>query len=139
MTKYYPIKEPGMPKIIARSLTTVLETDLLNIIMDRIKGIARPNLVAKTLSLDLLKKLSDNYQLVPSRIVASIEEGVCITYNQVTTLDDRSMIIEVYNDTSIALIITDNTTKKIIYREDVQRMDLSSAVEIFKNLRKENS
>ena len=122
-----------MPKIIARSLTTVLETDLLSIIMDRIKGIAHPNLVAKTLSLDLLKKLSDNYQLVPSRIVASIEGGVFITYDQVTAWDDRSMIIEVYNDTGVALIVTDNIAKKTVYREDVQRMDLSNAVEIFKN------
>ena len=95
--------------------------------------------MAKTLSLDLLKKLSDNYQLAPSRIVASIEEGVCITYDQVTAWDDRSMIIEVYNDTSVALIITDNAVKKTVYREDVQRMDLSNAVEVFKNPCKKDS
>jgi hypothetical protein len=98
-----------------------------------IEGIARPNMVAKIGSFELLKKLWSYHQILPTGIAASIEEGICLTYDRVDAWEDHSLIIEVYNDLSIALIVTDNNAKKTIYREDAKGTDLNHAVEIFKN------
>jgi hypothetical protein len=103
------------------------------------EGIARPNIEAKMRCLRLLEQLERDYHLIPDSIAASIEEGICITYDRISAREDHSLIIEIYNDLTMALIVTDNQAKKTIYREDVQGMDVSRAVEIFQNPRFEDT
>lgn len=99
------------------------------------EGIDRPNMAAKIESFSIIQKLLEEYQLIPISIAASIEEGICITYNNVTGWQDKSLIIEVYNDLEIALIVTDNKKKKTIYGADVRNSDFETAVEIYQNYR----
>lgn len=99
------------------------------------EGIERPNVAAKTHCLALIKKLFAEYQLIPSNILPSIEEGIGIRYDNSAAWEDRSMLIEVYNDLDIALIVTDNIGKETIYREDVREMNFNHAVEVYQNNR----
>lgn len=99
------------------------------------KGIEKPNMAAKTQCLSAITVLFHEYQLVPSSIVDSVEEGICVRYDGATAWEDRSMVIEYYNDLEIALIILDNSQKEVIYREDVREMNFAHAVKIYQNNR----
>ena len=98
-------------------------------------GIEKPNMAAKTQCFSAIKELHIQYQLAPSSILASVEEGLCVKYDMATAWVDRSMVIEFYNDLDIALIVTDNERKEVVYREDVREMNFDHAVEAYQNNR----
>jgi hypothetical protein len=96
------------------------------------EGVSQPHVAAKEKCLAMCKQLFKTYRLMPSTILPSIEEGIYISYDKITDIFNKSMIIEVYNTMDIALIICDNAKKVTIYGEDVLGMDFNNAVSIFK-------
>ena len=94
-------------------------------------GVAQPNATAKEGGLEVCKRLFEEYRLVPSAILPSIEEGIYISYDKITADFNRSMIIEVYNTAEVALIICDNAKKKTMHSEDISGMNFRRAVSIF--------
>jgi hypothetical protein len=146
-TRHFAITSPTRPRIetsTRESLAILNQTSFWNQqVFKRLpfparweaEGIERPNLVSKKESLSVLEKLLKEHQLIPISIAASIEEGICITYNHVSGWQDKSLIIEVYNDLNIALIVTDNKKKEIIYGQDIHDGDFEAAVEAYKDYR----
>jgi hypothetical protein len=96
------------------------------------EGISQPHIATKEKCLAMCKQLFKTHRLMPTTILPSIEEGIYISYDNITDDFNKSMIIEVYNTMDIALIICDNAKKVTIHNEDVSGMDFNNAVSIFK-------
>jgi hypothetical protein len=96
------------------------------------EGVSQPNVATKVRCLEICTQLFKKHHLMPSTILPSIEEGIYISYDKITDVFNKSMIIEVYNTMDIALIICDNVKKVTIHGEDVLGMNFNNAVSIFK-------
>ena len=68
------------------------------------EGIHPPTLECRKLAKSVVLQLLKEHQLYPSRISATIEEGVFVNY--VNHINKRNLSIEIYNDLDIAAIIT---------------------------------
>jgi hypothetical protein len=96
------------------------------------EGVALPTAAAKEKTFKVCETLFKDYFLMPDAIRPTVEEGIFLSYDRVTDVINKSMKIEVYNTMEIALIVCDNIKKKTIYNEDIEGMDFSRAISIFK-------
>jgi hypothetical protein len=93
-----------------------------------VEGIHPPTLECRKLAKVVVLQLLKNYSIYPSRISATIEEGIFINYiNHVDRLD---LSIEVYNDLDIAAIVTRD--KEIIMSADIANENFTEIIQIFK-------
>jgi len=96
------------------------------------EGVSQPNVAAKEKCFEICKQLFKKYNLMPSTILPSVEDGIYISYDKITDDVNKSMIIEVYNTMDIALIVCDNAKRVILHSEDIWGMGFNRAVSIFK-------
>ena len=92
------------------------------------EGIHPPTLECRKLAKSVVLQLLKEHQLYPSRISATIEEGVFVNY--VNHINKRNLSIEIYNDLDIAAIITRD--KEIIISADISNEDFAKISQIFK-------
>ncbi len=90
-------------------------------------GIRPPNSECQEKTRSVVSQLLKEHQLYPSRISATIEEGIFVNY--INHINKRSMSIEIYNDLDIAAIITHD--KEIIISADIANEDFTKIIEIY--------
>lgn len=91
------------------------------------EGIQQPTLECRKLTKSIILRLLIEQRLHPSRISATIEEGVFVNY--VNHINNCNLAIEIYNDLDIAVIVTRD--KEIINSWDIIDGDLTKAIKIF--------
>jgi len=96
-----------------------------------VEGIDPPSFACRKLAKAIVIQLLKDYQLYPSRISATIEEGVFINY--INHVNKLNLTIEAYNDLEVAAIITRD--KEIIFSTDISNENLTEIIQIF-NARK---
>ncbi len=93
----------------------------------RLKGINPPNIDAKKTAEKVCFNLYDFYSLIPIKITPTKEEGIFIYYKNFN--NNRVLLIEVYNNLEIAALVNDETTRNIIYSEDIKALDFINIIE----------
>jgi hypothetical protein len=78
--------------------------------------ISPPTVFCKEIAERVTKSIYSVYRLIPQRISPTIEEGIFISYKNFD--NNRSLSIEIYNDSDIAAIVTHE--KRIIKVTDIQ-------------------
>lgn len=91
------------------------------------EGVHPPTLECRKLAKSVVLQLLKIYQLYPSRISATIEEGAFINY--INHVNKHNLSIEVYNDLDIAAIITRD--KEIIMSADITNENFKEIIQIF--------
>jgi hypothetical protein len=91
------------------------------------EGVPPPTSECRRLAKSVVLQLLKEHQLYPSRISATIEEGIFVNY--VNHVNNRHLSIEVYNDLDIAAIV--NRDKEMIASTDISNEDFSKIIEIF--------
>lgn len=71
------------------------------------EGIASPNLASKKKSFEICQFIFFQRKIFPSKIASTKEEGIYLSY----IADNKSLIIEVYNNLEVAAIVTNNEKK----------------------------
>jgi len=91
------------------------------------QGITPPNIEAKKIAQKICFSLYDDYSLIPIRIVPTKEEGVFIYYKNFN--NNRTLLVEVYNNLEVAALMNDETNKRILYSEDIKNCNFVFAIE----------
>ncbi|MFW6219934.1 MAG: hypothetical protein ACOC33_03760 [bacterium] len=91
------------------------------------EGIESPNIIAKTNALYVCYVLL-NSGIFIQRIASTKENGIYLALDS----NNKSLIIEAYNDGDIGVVISDNDKKHIIYNEDVEKFDLNPIISEWK-------
>ena len=96
------------------------------------EGVLPPNFQCKKIAKNLLVLLFDRFELMPEKIAPTIEGGIFIKYQNVE--NDHELIIEVYNDSDIAALISFD--KKILGAFDVIDVEheFTSIMKLFNEL-----
>lgn len=89
-------------------------------------GIAAPTDSCKKLALEVCNHIFKNYNLLPTIIVSTVEEGIYLQFSK----NSKSLTIEVYNDLEIAALVNDESTKKILSSEDIKNLDFSRMINL---------
>lgn len=92
------------------------------------EGIAAPNMLSKVKAFEICCYLFKNHTLIPDRIAPTKEEGVFLAYD--TIAEDKTLIIEVYNDLESSMLVNDNVNKKILFAQEVVDLNFSQAVNL---------
>jgi hypothetical protein len=92
-------------------------------------NISYPTLKCKINTKEISHFLYNTYKIIPSRIAASIEEGILIYY--LNERNNRSLSIEIYNDLEIAAIVNDERNNKIIYNELIEHNNFEIIMNYF--------
>lgn len=101
--EYYTKPESSQKKQLLAKL------DSINYPKDWIaQGIKPANVQCKKLTKEILIELFEKYELIPSRIEPSIETAYFLKYNNY--INNKELIIEIYNDLEIAALINQNKT-----------------------------
>lgn len=82
------------------------------------EGIFAPNLASKQKTEGVCNDLYEKYNIFPFRVVPNKEEGITIIYRNHD--NNRSLIIEVYNNLEIAGLVNDDLNKEIIVSMDIK-------------------
>lgn len=133
ITGEYPQGYDPVEGIIAAKFNPLVEQ--LNYWVDSInlpskwvvEGIHPPTSECRVLAKSAILRLLKDYQLFPSRISATIEEGVFVNY--INHINKLNLSIEVYNDLDVAAIITRD--KEIILSADISNENFTDIVQIF--------
>jgi hypothetical protein len=88
------------------------------------EGIATPTEDCKKLTLEVCNHIFKTYNLLPTIIASTVEEGIYLRFDKNT----KSLIIEVYNDLEIAALVND--AKKISGFEDIKNLDFSRMINL---------
>lgn len=94
-----------------------------------LENISFPTLKCKIKAKKISHFLYKKYKIFPSRIAASIEEGILIYY--LTKKNNRSLSVEIYNDLEIAAIVNDEKNNKIIYNELIEKNNFETIMNHF--------
>jgi hypothetical protein len=94
------------------------------------EGIAAPTEDCKKLTLEVCNHISKNYNLLPTIIASTVEEGIYLRFDRDTKNTKKSLTVEVYNNLEIAALVNDNSTKKILGFEDIKNLDFSRMINI---------
>ncbi len=117
---------PETPKLNNNQLTAIQEKFLMQqqLIIKEIENISNswdeeniipgPNKKSIELTLEIINNLAVQ-NIHPNRITPSVEEGMCLTFNN----NNRILYFELYNDGDIGYIIEDIKFNRIIENEDV--------------------
>jgi len=73
-------------------------------------------------------KLYRKNGLIPTRVAASIEEGLAIAYRH-SFFTKRTMLVEVYNSGQVVAIV--NEDKNILFCDEVEKNSFSAALDAF--------
>lgn len=92
-------------------------------------GIAKPNIHSKEETVKVCRHLFDEYELIPFRIVPTKEGGLTVLYEDFS--NNRSLIIEIYNDLDIAALVNDNKNKSVISSVDIRSLNFSEIVKAY--------
>lgn len=90
------------------------------------EAIDQPTDECRKLAKLVVSKLLYEKQMTPSRIGATIEEGIFVNYIRA---NNKHLSIEIYNDLRIAAIVTLN--KQILISADITNNDFSEILTIF--------
>jgi|GEM_PF-3086875 hypothetical protein len=96
------------------------------------EGINKPNILAKDNAVSICKQLYTRYNLIPSSILPTKEEGIYIDYDNFDSDKSLSLIIETYNDSATAVVVYDNINNNTLYSEDINELNFEKAVRSFK-------
>ena len=77
------------------------------------ENIDPPNINAKELAQNVAVQLFNNYELIPMKILPSVEGGITLFYKSIVN-SAIVLIVEIYNDLEIATLVNDDREKKII-------------------------
>lgn len=91
------------------------------------EGISPPNIDAKTITKKICLNLHDSYGLIPIKIAPSKEEGVFVYYKHFN--NDRTLLVEVYNNLEVAALVNDEANKNIVYSEDIKTLNFINVIE----------
>lgn len=91
------------------------------------EGIFQPTAECKKLATNVVLKLYNEYDIYPTRISATVEEGIFIKY--VNYINKKELSIEIYNDLDIASLVTKD--KEIITSKDIVDESFSEMYRIF--------
>ncbi|MBF0338205.1 MAG: hypothetical protein HQL05_10270 [Nitrospirae bacterium] len=72
----------------------------------RLEGISPPTDDCKETTISTIKYIYDCFKIIPSRIAATIEEGLFFKY--INKANGNELSIEIYNDLEKAAILTNN-------------------------------
>ena len=130
--EYYQGHDPSEGIILARFNPFITQLnhwiDSISIPQKWVQEVIHPpTLECRALAKSVVLKLLKEHQLYPSRISATIEEGVFVNY--IDHINKRNLSIEIYNDLDIAVIITQD--KEIITSIDISNEDFAKIIQIF--------
>ena len=91
------------------------------------EGIRPPTLECRKLAKSVTVRLLKTYRLYPSRVSATIEEGVFINY--INHVNRSTLSIEAYNDLDLAAIVTRD--KEIILSADISDENFKEVIQVF--------
>lgn len=83
-----------------------------------IKDIEQPTNECRKLSKEVVNYILNRYAILPTTIAATVEEGVYLAY----TSGPYRMVLEVYNDLTIAGLVADTVNQKILLSEAIGTM-----------------
>ncbi len=89
--------------------------------------ISPPTVECKNKTESTVLNFYKNFQLYPTRISASIEEGIFIKY--INHENQKELSIEIYNDLDIAAIITRHN--EILFKKDISDESFSEVHRVF--------
>ena len=81
-------------------------------------NVAQPTDECRKLSKEAVNYLLNRYTILPNEVSATIEEGIYLAYTNGT----RKMILEVYNNLTIAGLVADTDKQEILISEDIGTM-----------------
>lgn len=90
------------------------------------QGIDIPNSISIALSELIIKSLYKD-KLVPFRITASAEGGICLVFKNKTA----ALYLEVYNDGEIGFIVEDFIEKKILQNSEIELQAVEATIKNF--------
>jgi hypothetical protein len=91
------------------------------------EGVNPPNMEAKTIAQNVCFNLYDDYSLIPIRFAPTKAEGIFVYYKNF--INNRALLVEVYNNLEMAALVNDETNKKILYSEDIKSSNFISVIE----------
>ena len=83
-----------------------------------VEDVAQPTDECRKLSKEAVNYILNSYTILPSRVAATVEEGIYLEYNHNT----NRMRIEIYNDLTIAGLVSNMATETILISEDICTM-----------------
>jgi hypothetical protein len=98
-----------------------------------VEGVAKPNEAAKSRAFKVCKSLLETYELIPDRIVPSIEGGVYISYSEKRDSVEKTLVVEVYNTSEVAALVNLDSEKRILYSEDIRNMRFEKVMKVFRD------
>lgn len=78
-----------------------------------------PNDIARNNALKICTKIYDKYKIEPVVIDATVESGIYIRYKK----NNKTLIVECYNDCDIGCLVNDDDKKEILFNEDIDDID----------------
>lgn len=84
-------------------------------------GVEPPNRACKDKTIEICRHLYYNYLLIPNRIASAKECGIYIAYIN----NDRTMVVEIFNDLDVCAIVNNNTTKQHTFCEIISNVDFN--------------
>ena len=82
-------------------------------------GVSPPNQLAKNIAIDIVGHLAQNNNVTPTRIAASIDEGIFIAYDFWQQFNLKQVIIEVPNAGGIGAVLNDKSGKQVLESVDI--------------------
>ena len=83
-----------------------------------LKDVAQPTDECRKLSKEVVNYILNRYTILPSEVAATVEEGIYLAY----TNDTRKMVLEVYNNLTIAGLVADTDKQEILLSNDISTM-----------------
>ena len=93
------------------------------------EDVSPPNSECKSKTYEVCKKLFRDYALRPNSILASIEEGIYLSFDSKSEVS--SLIVEIYNNLEIATLVNDNLKKEVVRSADIINADFVDIVKKF--------
>jgi len=90
------------------------------------EGVEPPNDQAKKGAYKICHDLYKKQSLQPTVIACTKENGIYLTFKK----DNKSLIIEVYNDGDIGALVNNDEKKEILYNEDIKDYNFDTCITI---------
>lgn len=88
-----------------------------------LEGVQPPTAACRAKAYEVWQRLYTKFGLLPVRVSASVEGGITLYYEHAS--NGKTLVVEMYNDLEVAALVNDS--KKIVYSENIQGIDLDWA------------
>jgi hypothetical protein len=91
------------------------------------EGVEPPNSTAMRNAHIICHRLYDSHQIIPKVVASTKEDGIYLRFED----ENKSFIIEAYNDGDIGSLVSDDVKKETIFNEEIVDLNFGNSLKVF--------